>query len=177
MLPGITCWFLCSPFPGSSLPRSHRELQDLGRLFGTALPNPTPASALGPTAICSALSCLSVDSWWQQVDNCISRPVRSVPGSPVSLGNFTAMQYCLRKCCWALVAHTYNPSYLGGWDQKDHGLRPVWANSSWRPHLQNNQSKMELTCGSSNREPVLQAWSPESKPQSHISHISYPLCG
>jgi hypothetical protein len=30
-----------------------------------------------------------------------------------------------------LVAHAYNPSYLGGWDLEDCGLRPAWANSSW----------------------------------------------
>jgi hypothetical protein len=27
------------------------------------------------------------------------------------------------------VAHAYNPSYLGGRDQEDCGLKPVWANS------------------------------------------------
>jgi hypothetical protein len=25
---------------------------------------------------------------------------------------------------WMLVAHAYNPSYLGGWDREDCGLRP-----------------------------------------------------
>jgi hypothetical protein len=28
-----------------------------------------------------------------------------------------------------LVAHTYNPSYLGGRDWEDCSLKPVWANS------------------------------------------------
>jgi hypothetical protein len=28
------------------------------------------------------------------------------------------------------VPHTCNPSYLGGWDWKDHGSRPAWANTS-----------------------------------------------
>jgi hypothetical protein len=28
------------------------------------------------------------------------------------------------------VAHTYNPSYSGGRDKEDHGLKPVWTNSS-----------------------------------------------
>jgi hypothetical protein len=37
-----------------------------------------------------------------------------------------------------LVAHALNPSYLGGWDQEDQGLRTAWA-----PHLQINQRKME----------------------------------
>jgi hypothetical protein len=30
----------------------------------------------------------------------------------------------------APVAHTYNPSYSGGRDQEDCGLKPAWANSS-----------------------------------------------
>jgi hypothetical protein len=36
--------------------------------------------------------------------------------------------------------HTSNPSYLEGWDQEDHGLRPAWAEFE-SPDLQNNQSK------------------------------------
>jgi hypothetical protein len=27
------------------------------------------------------------------------------------------------------VAHACNPSYSGGTDQEDHGLKPAWANS------------------------------------------------
>jgi hypothetical protein len=34
---------------------------------------------------------------------------------------------------WVLVAHTCNPSYLGGWDWEDHNLRSVQANSLWDP--------------------------------------------
>jgi hypothetical protein len=30
----------------------------------------------------------------------------------------------------SLVAHAYNPSYLGGTDQEDRGLNPAGANSS-----------------------------------------------
>jgi hypothetical protein len=30
-----------------------------------------------------------------------------------------------------LVAHAYNPRYLGGRDQEDHGSKPAWANSFW----------------------------------------------
>jgi hypothetical protein len=33
-------------------------------------------------------------------------------------------------CIWMPVAPTCNPSYLGGWDQEDHGSRPAWKNSS-----------------------------------------------
>jgi hypothetical protein len=49
------------------------------------------------------------------------------------------------------MAHAWNPSYLGGWNQEDQSLRPAWANSSLDPHLQNNQSKMEWKYGSSSR--------------------------
>jgi hypothetical protein len=31
------------------------------------------------------------------------------------------------------VAHACNSSYLGGWDQEAHGLRPAWANRSQDP--------------------------------------------
>jgi phosphotransferase system glucose/maltose/N-acetylglucosamine-specific IIC component len=31
---------------------------------------------------------------------------------------------------WALVAHACNPSYSGGKDQGERGLKPAWANSS-----------------------------------------------
>jgi hypothetical protein len=43
---------------------------------------------------------------------------------------------CHPQKCWGLkvkerlsvVAHTYNPSDLGGWDWEDCSLKPVWAN-------------------------------------------------
>jgi hypothetical protein len=34
------------------------------------------------------------------------------------------------RVSWAPVSHAYNPSYLGGKDQEDHGLKPTWTNSS-----------------------------------------------
>jgi hypothetical protein len=34
---------------------------------------------------------------------------------------------------WVVVAHAYNPSYLGGWDQEDYGSRPAQVNSSQDP--------------------------------------------
>jgi hypothetical protein len=55
-----------------------------------------------------------------------------------------------------LVAPPCNPSYLGGWDWKDHSLRPAMTNSSRDPHLQNKHSKMDWRCGSSHRESALQ---------------------
>jgi hypothetical protein len=36
-----------------------------------------------------------------------------------------------------LVAYTCNPSYSGGRDEKDRGLKPAWANSSRDPILKN----------------------------------------
>jgi hypothetical protein len=65
------------------------------------------------------------------------------------------------------VDHTYNPSYLKGWNWKDCGSKSVWANSSWDRHLQNNQSKIDWRFNSSSRTPALQVWSLEFKPQSH----------
>jgi hypothetical protein len=35
----------------------------------------------------------------------------------------------------APVAYTCNPSYSGGRNQEDHGLKPAWTNSSLRPYL------------------------------------------
>jgi hypothetical protein len=39
------------------------------------------------------------------------------------------------------VAHAYNPSYSGGRDQEDRGLKPAWANSSRDPILKNPSQK------------------------------------
>jgi hypothetical protein len=39
------------------------------------------------------------------------------------------------------VAHTCNPSYLGGRDQEDQGSKPVWANSSQDPILKKPNRK------------------------------------
>jgi hypothetical protein len=40
------------------------------------------------------------------------------------------MRYKNASLGWVLVAHTCNPSYLGGRDQDDYGLRPAQMNSS-----------------------------------------------
>jgi hypothetical protein len=42
------------------------------------------------------------------------------------------------------LAHAWNPSYLGGRDQMDHGLKPARANSSMRPYLKNPFTKIGL---------------------------------
>jgi hypothetical protein len=62
-----------------------------------------------------------------------------------------------------LAAHTCNPSYLGDWDQEDHGSRPAQTNSSGDPVSKIARPKWTWRCGSSGRAPVLQVWSPESK--------------
>jgi hypothetical protein len=58
------------------------------------------------------------------------------------------------------VAYTCNPSYSGGRDQKDHGLKPAWANSSVRSYLEKTLHK-NLGGG------VTQGVSPEFKSQYH----------
>jgi hypothetical protein len=56
-----------------------------------------------------------------------------------------------------LVAHAYNPSYLGGRDQEDCGSKPAEANSSWEPIFKNPSQKR---AGG-----VTQDIGPEFKPQ------------
>jgi hypothetical protein len=48
------------------------------------------------------------------------------------------------KLNWVLVAHAYNPSYSGGRDQEDCGLKPAQANSSTRPYLEKPFTKIRL---------------------------------
>jgi hypothetical protein len=42
---------------------------------------------------------------------------------------------------WAPMAHACNPSYSGGRDQEDCGLKPAWANSLWDPISKNPSQK------------------------------------
>jgi pSer/pThr/pTyr-binding forkhead associated (FHA) protein len=42
------------------------------------------------------------------------------------------------------VAQAWNPSYSGGRDQEDQGLKPVQANSSQEPISKKNQHKIGL---------------------------------
>jgi hypothetical protein len=58
---------------------------------------------------------------------------------------------------WAPVAHTCNPSYSGGRDQDDDGLKPAWGNSS-----QDLIMKIPIT-KRAGRE--VQGENPEFKPQ------------
>jgi hypothetical protein len=41
-------------------------------------------------------------------------------------------------------SHTCNPSYSGGRNQEDHGLKPDWANSSQDPSQKNLSPKKGL---------------------------------
>jgi hypothetical protein len=45
------------------------------------------------------------------------------------------------KCSWVPLAHTCNPSYLGGWDQKDWSLKPAQGNSLWDPFSKITRAK------------------------------------
>jgi hypothetical protein len=58
------------------------------------------------------------------------------------------------------VAHTCNPSYSGGRDQKDHGLKPAPGKWFMRPYLE----KKPLTKRAGG---VAQGVGPEFKPQYH----------
>jgi hypothetical protein len=45
------------------------------------------------------------------------------------------------RTCGVLVAHTCNPSYLGGRVQEDRGSKPTWANSLQDPILKMPNTK------------------------------------
>jgi hypothetical protein len=63
-------------------------------------------------------------------------PVEENQGGEVQSLRLAHRRYFQSSCMYnlqVLVAHTYNPSYLGGWDREDHGLRSAQANSSWDP--------------------------------------------
>jgi hypothetical protein len=49
---------------------------------------------------------------------------------------------------WVPVAHAWNPSYLGGTEQEDCGLKPASANSSRDPILKKPITKKGLWSGS-----------------------------
>jgi hypothetical protein len=42
------------------------------------------------------------------------------------------------------VAHTCNPSYSGGREQEDCGLKPAWENSLPRPYLEKTHQEKGL---------------------------------
>jgi hypothetical protein len=58
------------------------------------------------------------------------------------------------------VAHACNPSYSGGRDQEDHGLKPARAKSSVRPYL-------KKTLHRKGAGGMAQGVGPEFKPQYH----------
>jgi hypothetical protein len=54
----------------------------------------------------------------------------------------------------APVAHTCNPNYSGGRDQKDHNLKPAQTNSSQDPISKIANTKQGWWSGSSDRVPA-----------------------
>jgi hypothetical protein len=60
------------------------------------------------------------------------------------------------------VAHTYNPSYSGGGDQEDLGLKPARANSSWDP-VSNKPITEKGWQGGSTCRPLVQTPVPQKK--------------
>jgi hypothetical protein len=82
----------------------------------------------------------------------------------------------------APVAHACNPSYLGGLDGEDQGLRPVEQIVWDIPSPKITRAKMDWRNGSSSRVPALQVWSPEFKHQSQQQQKTPPytlsvMCG
>jgi hypothetical protein len=69
------------------------------------------------------------------------------------------------KTGWMLVAHSCNPSYSGGRDQKDCGLMPARAKSA-RPYLRKKKKKITERTGS-----VVQDVGPEFKPEYHKKNV------
>jgi hypothetical protein len=66
---------------------------------------------------------------------------------------------------WAPVAHTCNPSYLGGWDLEDLSLRQIVWEIPPTPISKITRTKWpEPRCGSGG---TVQVQSPEFKPQFH----------
>jgi hypothetical protein len=63
------------------------------------------------------------------------------------------------------MAHAYNPSYSGGRDQEDLGLKPTQANSLWDPISKIASTKKGWWSDPSGRVPAEQVWGPEFKLQ------------
>jgi hypothetical protein len=61
--------------------------------------------------------------------------------------------------CWAPVAHICNPSYSGGSNQENRGLKPVWANSLQKSRTPGHTRTQKRTGG------VAQGVDPEFKTQ------------
>jgi hypothetical protein len=45
------------------------------------------------------------------------------------------------------MAHSCNPSYLGGRDQEDHGSKPALSKQLLRPHLKKSNHKKKRAGG------------------------------
>jgi hypothetical protein len=62
------------------------------------------------------------------------------------------------------VAHAYYPSYSGGRDQEDLGLKPAWANSLQDPISKKPIIKKDLWSSSSGKHACLTIVRPELNP-------------
>jgi hypothetical protein len=51
------------------------------------------------------------------------------------------------------MVHTCNPSYSGGKDQEDHGLKPAWANSLRDSILKKSNTKKWLVVANWSSKP------------------------
>jgi hypothetical protein len=135
------------------------------------------------TASLSSLHpCLYYPSWHEKGFSCLlslsrnhERPSPSFPEVAVLLSCLHTSQGHPQRSrsnhfhdwdtsSWA-EHHWLTPAMLATWET---GIRRTMVQGKQfaRPHLQNNQSKLDWRRGSSSREPALQVWSPEFKPQS-----------
>jgi hypothetical protein len=74
-----------------------------------------------------------------------------------ALQNFLSLSKIM-KSSQTPMAHTCNPSYLGGWDQEeDRCWRPPWTNSLWDPISKITKAKNGLEAGHRWLTPVILA--------------------
>jgi hypothetical protein len=60
---------------------------------------------------------------------------------PVEFAVYETMLILRPHCCQAPVAHAHNPSYLGCWNQEDHGSSPVLVNNLEDPFSKITRAK------------------------------------
>jgi hypothetical protein len=76
-----------------------------------------------------------------------------------------------------MVAHAYNPSYLGGRDQEDRGLKAAQANSSARPYLQKKPSQQKGWWSGSRCRPWVRAQYHKKKKKKKIHTLRFVSLG
>jgi hypothetical protein len=116
---------------------------------------------------------------WRRLQQCLKwslqpcRPMTKAAWFPARTGQFTRQSTTLVHTSVCLlnqavcsvkelipsrapVAHTYNPSYSGGRNQEDHGLKSVWENSSWDSISKKTLHNKGLTFSGSRCRPWVQ---------------------